>query len=158
MKRNILKPILAMLLLFICSSAAMSQTLVVWQKDGNSVRYSLDAMPITTFTTEELIITTNTKTITYPLSNILRYTYENVSTSIDGVTNQNGISISHNDNRIIVKGLKKGESASIYRVDGSLILSKTTDGTLDVVFPLDALNYSVYIVKAKGVNYKVLVR
>ena len=66
-----------------------AQTLVVWQKNGKKAYYSLDERPKTTFTATDLVITTHLVTVNYPLSNVLRYTYE-TATGIDDIHNNKG--------------------------------------------------------------------
>ena len=62
------------------TAAAQSDSpkLVVWQKNGEKVIFDLDKLPETTFGGGVLTIKTTTATVSYQLSNILRYTYENV--------------------------------------------------------------------------------
>lgn len=62
------------------TAAAQSDSpkLVVWQKNGEKVVFDLDKLPETTFGGGVLTIKTTTATVAYQLSNILRYTYENV--------------------------------------------------------------------------------
>lgn len=131
--------------------------LIIWQKDGSKVSYNLDEQPKTTFTTEYLVITTTTKTINYPLSQILRYTYEGGSLSVHNIEVK-GISVTQKEDEIIVDGLPAGKSATIFAVDGKQLLSKRSDGSNHITLSLSKLPSGVYIVKAEAVTYKITKR
>ena len=146
-----------LLLALLSSSTAKSQTLVVWQKDGSKVYYNLDHQPKTTFTTDDLVITTAQTTISYPLAKILRYTYESGSQGIDDLKKQ-GICITHKDDEVIVTGLPQGKTISVYGADGKQLLSKRSDGSTRQVLSLSQLPTGVYVIKAETVNYKIMKR
>lgn len=134
-----------------------AQTLVIWQKGGSKVYFNLDDQPKTTFTTDELVITTNTATYNYPLANISRYTYEGGALSILNIKPQS-VSITQNSNDIIVTGLPVGKTTSVYSVDGKLIIQKRSDGASRLTLSLSNLPVGVYVIKAEEVTYKVTKR
>lgn len=142
-----------LLLLFIGRGVTMAQHLIIWQKDGSKVSYDLDEQPKTTFTTEDLVVTTATTTISYPLSKIQRYTYEGAQLSVRDVKAQ-GISISHDDDRIIVKGLASGKTVSVYTIGGVQLLTKISDGAERLTLSLSSLPLGVYVIKADEITYK----
>lgn len=86
MKPKTFLTIIVMLLALFNSESAQAQRLVIWQKDGSKFSYNLDEEPMTTFTATNLVITTKTTTISYPLSTIHRYTYEGVPSGVDDAT------------------------------------------------------------------------
>ena len=157
MRSTLIKTTIILLLVILGSSTAKSQTLVIWQKDGSKVYYSLDEQPKTTFTIEDLVITTSTKTINYPLSQIQRYTYEGGSLSVHDVEVK-GVNVTQHEDEIIVDGLPVGKSANIFAVDGKLLLSKRSDGTNRLTISLSKLPSGVYIIKAESVTYKITKR
>ncbi len=146
-----------LLLLFIGRGVTMAQRLVIWQKDGSKVSYNLDEQPKTTFTTEDLVITTATSTISYPLAKIQRYTYEGAQLSVRDVKSQ-GISISHDGDLIIVKGLASGKNITVYSMDGVQLLSKLSDGAEQLTLSLSSLHLGAYVIKADEITYKFLKR
>lgn len=149
---------ITILLLFLFNSEPLySQSLVIWQKDGTKVCYNLDESPKTTFTADDLVITTATTTINYLLSKIQRYTYEGAQLSVQNIKEQ-GVSISHNGDNIIVKGLSKGKSVTINRVDGIQLLAKRSDGSARLTLSLNSLPAGVYVIKADEITYKFLKR
>lgn len=146
-----------LLLLFIGRGVTMAQRLIIWQKDGSKVSYNLDEQPKTTFTSEDLVITTATSTISYPLAKIQRYTYEGAQLSVRDVKSQ-GISISHNGDLIIVKGMTSGKNVTVYSMDGVQLLSKLSDGAEQLSLSLSSLPMGAYIIKADEISYKFLKR
>ncbi len=146
-----------LLMSMFCSGTLHAQRLVIWQKDGSKVSYNLDEQPKTTFTADDLVITTATTTINYPLSKIQRYTYEGAQLSVQNVK-EPGISITHNGNNIIVKGLPKGKSVTINRVDGIQLIAKRSDGSARLTLSLNSLPAGVYMIKADEITYKFLKR
>lgn len=142
-----------LLLTLISSSAVHAQRLVVWQKDGNKVSYDLDVQPKTTFTTDELIITTTKTKISFPLSQIQRYTYEDIGVSVNDVKAK-GINISHRNDLVVVKGLAKGKSVIVYSIDGKQLIAKRSDGSEHLMLSLSKLSAGVYMIKADEVTYK----
>ena len=72
MKRTILFLIISV---FSLTAQADDSKLLVWQADGKVVTFSLDEEPVTTFSDGNLVITTTSKTVTYPLEQVRKYTY-----------------------------------------------------------------------------------
>lgn len=148
--------ILAMIvLLAIGSCTLMAQTLVIWQKDGSKVYYNLDESPKTTFTPEELVMTTSTAVIKYPLANILRYTYETEATNIGEMKSPN-IGIKQNGDELIVVGLPLGKSITVFSADGKQLMSKRSDGSNRLTLSLSGLPAGVYVIKAENMTYKLM--
>lgn len=157
MKNKYILTLIVFLVTVLCRGIVQAQTLVVWQKDGCKVYFSLNDQPRTTFTTEELVVTTSKATVSYPLSKILRYTYEDSSQSIDDLNNM-GICIAHHGDDIIMMGLPYGKIVTIYSLDGKLLLSKCSDGTSQQILSLSQFPMGVYMIKAETVNYKFMKR
>lgn len=153
MKTKLITLCISLLMTLVCGGAVQGQSLVVWQKDGSRVSYNLDEQPRTTFTTEDLVITTTTTTISYPLSKIQRYTYEGGTLSVQDVK-VCGISIKQYQDEITVMNLPVGKSATVFAIDGKLLLSKRSDGFSNLSLSLSHLPNGVYVIKAEEVTYK----
>ena len=148
-----LKILLFLLFAILDIKTVKSQTLVVWQKDGGKAYFHLDEQPRSTFSTENLIITTAKDSIAYPLSTIRRYTYEGGSLGINDVSHH-GVIISQRGSEIIVTGLPASKSAIVYSTDGKQLLAKQSNGTSSLVISLAKLPTGVYVIKADSVTYK----
>lgn len=87
MKRIFLNLIVAVLTL---SAHAEEAKLLVWQADGQVVTFDLDEEPVTTYSDGNLVITTTSKTVTYPLEQVRKYTYFLPKARLLGDANGNG--------------------------------------------------------------------
>lgn len=136
-----------------------TQRLVVWQKNGEKIRFDLTEEPVTTFDDGKLVIKTNLTTSTFQLENILRYTYEGEMTPINAPLIQDGeIRYSQGDNLMRFDGLSDGTSVTLYSADGvQLSVQYAQKGQPSIV---SLANYptGVYIVKVKDVTYKFMKR
>ena len=157
MKAKTILTISILLLTMFYSGTLSAQRLVIWQKDGTKVCYNLDEQPKTTFTTEDLVITTATATISYPLVKIQRYTYEGGALSVQDVK-VDGINILHEGDNVIVKCLANGKSVTVYGIDGKQLVTKHSDGSDSLTLSLANLPAGVYMIKADEITYKFLKR
>ena len=76
---------------FSLSIHAEDSKLLVWQADGKVVAFSLDEEPVTTYSNGNLIITTTSKTVTYPLEQVRKYTYFLPKARLLGDADGNGV-------------------------------------------------------------------
>ena len=61
---------------------ADNEYLAVWKKSGEVVYYDLSEEPVTTYADGNLKITTSSMSVTYPLEEVLKYTYTDTPTDI----------------------------------------------------------------------------
>ena len=97
--RHLFRIVLVMLLIVIGNDDlyAQSKLLVVWLKNGEKVYYNLEERPKTTFSGGKVVITTSKLEVNYPLEQLLRYTYENVSSEV-AINSTDNIRISQDGN------------------------------------------------------------
>ena len=88
MKRTVLS---LMISVFSLTAQADDSKLLVWQADGKVVTLSLDEEPVTTYSEGNLVITTTSKTITYPLEQVRKYTYFLPKARLLGDADGNGV-------------------------------------------------------------------
>lgn len=131
--------------------------LVVWKTDGSKVVYSLSEQPKTTFTSEGIVITTNTVSVTYPLTQIIKYTYEGIASGIESITNDGGVMISQDGYNFRFSNLIENTLIQIYSVNGSLISTHKNEGKQITISLGDHAN-GVYIIKVGDTSYKVIKR
>lgn len=154
--KTILTITISLLTMFF-SDNICAQRLVIWQKDGTKVSYDLDERPKTTFTTEDLVITTATATISYPLAKIQRYTYEGGALSVQDIK-AGDIRISHEGDNVIIKGLTNGKSVTVYSIDGKQLIAKRSDSSDSLTLSLANIPAGVYMIKVDEITYKFLKR
>lgn len=150
--------LLLVLSLVFCAGAWAAPRLVVWQKNGQKVFYDLAEEPHTTFENGLLVITTNNVRVEYQLSNILRYTYEGVNTSIETPL-PDGTGFRQNGDDIDVYGLAPDGTAQLYDLNGRLLESGTAEGNRNNVrFSLQNLPAGTYVVKVGDQSLKFMKR
>lgn len=131
--------------------------LVVWKSDGSKVTYTLSEQPKTTFTSEGVVITTSTVSVAYPLAQIVKYTYEGITSGIESVKNDGGELVSQDGYNFRFSNLKEDTLVQIYSVNGSLISTYKSEGKQITISLGDHAN-GVYIIKVGGTSYKVIKR
>ena len=142
-----------MLLLFGSGSIVNAQTLVVWMKSGEKVLYDLEEQPKTVFEGTELLIMTNNVTINYPLSQVLRYTYD-LSTNGIGNVDADYLRISQKGDDLVIENLKSDTNIVVYSLDGVLMAAKPSiDGKVAKI-SLTGYPTGVYLIKIGEVTHK----
>jgi hypothetical protein len=147
-----------MLLTFFVSQAAMADDLVlqVWQANGKVLNISLNEEPRTTYSDGQLIITTTKTTVTFPLEEVVKYTY----TDATGISSPEvvGSKMSADGESITFTGLKANTPVYLYTVAGQLVKTVTATGQSKTVVSVSKFPVGVYVVKANGVTFKITKR
>ena len=157
MKRKILTVLLLLSWLMAMADEPKSR-LVVWAKDGTKTYFDLAENPKTTFKDNDLVITSESMTVNYPLEQVLRYTYELVSTGIESISLEKTVRISQRGDALTLENLKPGTAVSLYTVDGKLVMAHAAGDSRSVTISLSDRPSGVYIVKANDVTCKMLKR
>ncbi len=142
------------------SSLADSQRLVVWQKSGQKVYFDLTEEPETTFEDGNLVIRSSRTTVSYPLTNVLRYTYEGGTiTDVGDVKMRPGeVRFLQNAEQMAFDGLQDGTILEVYTLDGVKIKTVKAQGGQRTVVSLADQAAGTYIVKAGEATYKFMKR
>lgn len=139
-------------------SAEEKTMLVVWSKDNTRVAYALEKEPRISFTSTDLIITVQDTEVSYPLEDMLRFTYGDASES-NILDMHAGESLFLLDgNSLLFPSLAAGTTVSLHALDGAPVFVKTVSTAGDYAFPLSALSSGVYMVNVNGVTYKIVKR
>ena len=137
------------------AQGSSEQTLVVWLKDGTQVRYLLSDEPKTTFDNGALFLNTSKVSISYPIENVLRYTYEGDMPSVGIDQLKPGeVRVYQSEDAVTFKGLKDGTPISVYSLDGKLLSTHTARQGAATDIPLTALPAGTYILKVKDQTIK----
>ena len=142
------------------SSWADSQRLVVWQKSGQKVYFDLNEEPETTFEDGNLVIRSSRTTVSYPLTNVLRYTYEGGTiTDVGDVKMRPGeVRFLQNAEQMAFDGLQDGTILEVYTLDGVKIKTVKAQGGQRTVVSLADQAAGTYVVKAGEATYKFMKR
>lgn len=153
----------ALVALILCavSLPSMAQSdspkLVVWQKNGEKVVFDLDKLPETTFGGGVLTIKTTTATVSYQLSNILRYTYENVKeTGVELQPADRSIKINERGDEVVFRNLKPGSVVTLYDLRGQLLEQRKAESLSPLTISVQNRPGGVYIVKSGNETIKLL--
>ncbi len=125
----------------------------LWFKDGKSSKFSMNGNTVMKFVNEELVLSNNSETLSVPLSDLQRWTYSQVETSIDEV-DANSLSVKVSDGNIVISNLPIGTKLYIYRVDGVLKTSMVSHSVSQVV-SMSSWTPGIYIVKCGEVSFKI---
>jgi len=139
----------------VCVAETQKQHLVVHQKSGEKVYFDLQETPVTTFKDGQLVITTSSETIYYPLSDVSKYTYEGISEDLDNMLAPGVIEISHNNEVVMVKGLPTDALMAVYTIDGKMVASCRAVAGKTAMLVLTPFPAGIYIVNAGGTSYKI---
>ena len=132
-------------------------TLVVWSKDGSKVVYDLSEEPKHTFTASDLVVSTNGVEVTYPLSSLLRFTYEKKdASSLLDITTGRASSFRQDGDCLVFTGLAAGSNVSLRSLNGALVFSKAVQAQGEYSFSLSGLAAGVYLVTVNGTTYKIV--
>ena len=133
--------------------------LVVWKADGTKAYYELNDMPETTFEDGKLVIRTQSATVEYPMSEVLRYTYDGVGTNgVSKARGLHGAMVKRELNSVTIVNLKEGSQVQLFNSEGALLDTKTSNGEEPVVISVANQPNGVYMVKYESQTLKLIKR
>ena len=133
--------------------------LVVWKADGTKAYYELNNMPETTFENGKLVIRTQSATVEYPMSEVLRYTYDGVDTKgVSKARGLHGAMVKREQNSVTIVNLKEGSQVQLFNSEGALLDTKTSNGEEPVFISVANQPNGVYIVKYESQTLKLIKR
>jgi hypothetical protein len=137
---------------FVTLSYADDAKIVIKQKSGNETVFELSTNPIITFLGEDMVITNDFTSISFPLEDIDSYTADNGTTTAIASTKEKPM---FENGRILFNGISKGTPISVYSLDGRLISKQMTDADKAEV-PLISLPKGTYIISVENNKIKVI--
>lgn len=141
------------------ASAQDKQVLVVWLKGGQKITHDLTDKPETRFSNGQLMLSTAKISVSYPLSDVLRYTYEGPSTSISSPKLRSGeIRVQQNAEEMLIEGLAPGIPIETYSLDGKLLQTQHSVSREPSLITFKGQPQGVYLIKIGDTTYKFLKR
>ena len=136
------------------------KTLVVLTKNGAKTEFVLSEKPKVLFEGKNLRITSSKADVTYALSDILRFTYENTDpTGINQLAEtEDPTEVSYQDGTLVLSQLKEGAVVGVYSLDGKKVQQLRANHKGTYRLSLSSLPKGVYIVKADTITYKIMKR
>ena len=134
---------------------SVEQILQLHTRDGKVIKFSLSENPVTTFTEGMLNVSAGDFSASYPLANLLKYTFSSEISGLEAVGAESTVKIGWADNRVSVDGLAPGMTVNVYGIDGSCVATATGDRGVTCI---DMTSYptGVYIVRAENARMKIL--
>lgn len=153
-----MKKLLTFLFLFVFAHSVMADDMLlqIWQSDGQVVTINLNEEPVTTYSEGNLIITTTNAVISYPLENVVKYTY----ISADGITTLESMNtkFSQDGETLIFSGLKQDTEIAIYSSAGQMMKRVSPNGLDKVSVSVSSFSPGVYLIKVNSITYKITKR
>ncbi len=134
------------------------QQLVVWLANGQKVYHDLTDEPVTTFDEDALYLNSATTTISYPLSQVLRYTYTGIEGVPTSVVRPGEIRFAQGNDQMTFDGLPDGMRINVYSPDGKLLQTLTAHNGQTTLISLVGQPAGTYIIQAGDATYKFLKR
>ncbi|MBQ4386046.1 MAG: T9SS type A sorting domain-containing protein [Prevotella sp.] len=136
-----------------------TQNLVVWQKNGDKVRFDLSEAPVTTFQDGQLVITTSTTTTYYLQENVVRYTYEGPMTPVEApLVSAGEVIYRQGRDQLSFDGLAGGTRLDVYSADGKRLATVTAREHERAVVSFSGYPTGTYVVRVGQSTYKFLKR
>ena len=149
-------------LLGVCLAAAAqteSARLVVWLKNGQKVVHDLADKPETRFNAGYLMLSTDKVSISYPLTEVLRYTYEgNIPVVAVPSIKPGEMRFQQGADEMRFDGLAAGTVMEVYSTDGKLLRTQKAVQGQTAVISLKGQPAGLYIVKIGDASYKFMKR
>ena len=144
--------LILLMLFFVTLSYADDAKIIIKQKSGNETILELSTNPVITFLGEDMVITNDFTTISFPIEDIDNYTADNGTTTAIVSTKEKPM---FENGRILFNGIAKGTPISVYSLDGRLI-SKQLTGTDKAEILLRNLPKGTYIISVENNKIKVI--
>lgn len=82
-----MKHFLLSVLLLLCASICCAQNVLnVYSKNGAVVTFSLSEKPVVTYSSDILVLTTQTTKVEYPLSDLEKVTFSDIESKVESIS------------------------------------------------------------------------
>ncbi len=131
-------------------------TLIIHQNDGSQICFGFLEKPVIKYTETDMILTTTSVVVEYPLSSISKFTFTEKETSVSSISTDAVIpTIILNDNIVCISGAKSNQLVSLISIDGRVISTHKTDANGLLYFSIEPLSKGIYIVKIESLICKI---
>ncbi len=130
-------------------------TLDIWTKNGERITYYLSEHPVATYSGSDLVLKTDELTVSYPLTELHKFTFGSEATSIETTILPDG-RMQLQQGMLCLTRFRAGEMVSIYSIGGQNVMNATIgpDGTATLF--IQSLATGIYVVKAGSVTHKII--
>lgn len=154
MKQRLL--LLAILATWVVSMhAEQVSTLIVTTKSGSETAFFLKDKPQVKFEGTDLKVSSTAGDATFPLADVLRFTYAMRDASGISETYAPKTGVQFKDNVLVISQIRQGSFVGVYSLDGKLLRQLTPHHSGTFRLNLSDLPSGLYLVKAANTTYKI---
>lgn len=130
---------------------------VLYHKDGSVTGFSFSEKPVISYSGNELVVTTGSLTVQYPLDLLRKITVEGELVTADGLDEVTlpDTEFSFSDEGAKVRGEKPGTPFYVFDLKGSKVYQGVIDAEGKTSIPLHTLPQGIYVVKTQSTSFKV---
>lgn len=130
---------------------------VVTATDGARVFYPLSTQPKLSHNGTNLVMTTNDATVEYAADAVAKFTLEEVTGPITGITDSAAdADVSRRGNLFIFSGLKGASPVEVFDLQGRLLKSVAADESGNASLDISAMPKGVLIIRSSSASLKVM--
>ena len=136
--------------------ASGSSALTIHVTDGSKVTFLLSERPAVTFSDGYLLITSDDADASYPLSDVIKFTFGDIDDEDTGIDSLpvDETTFGYDGGAIVVTGLNSGSTAKVYTIGGMMVHSESiSDGSW--TYSLSSLSSGIYIININGKSFKI---
>ena len=136
--------------------ADSQNTLVVTLKNGAETAFFLKDQPNVTFEGTNLKVVSKKETVSFTLSDVLRFTYVKKDPSGIDETVTDPTEVSYKGGVLVISQLKQGATVDVYSPDGKQVRQLKANHSGTYRLSLSELPIGLYLVKADNITYKIM--
>lgn len=160
MKRRMILLLAAALLVPMSSlwAADLVTTLIILTKDNAQHQFALPDKPKVTFEGNNLLVTSDKTTASFALSDVVRFTYQDIDPSGIQEVYSKDTGVSFEDGVLVISQIKANSTVCVYSLDGRLVRQLAAKRAGTYRLNLSSLSFGVYLVKTGSLTYKITKR
>lgn len=160
MKRRMILLLAAALLVPMSSlwAADLITTLIILTKDNAQHQFALPDKPKVTFEGNNLLVTSDKTTASFALSDVVRFTYQDIDPSGIQEVYSKDTGVSFEDGVLVISQIKANSTVCVYSLDGRLVRQLAAKRAGTYRLNLSSLPFGVYLVKTGSLTYKITKR
>ncbi len=137
--------------------AISENAIAIHQIDGAIITYAFEDKPVISYTGEELVITTSSTSVQYPLAYLRKLTLESdwdTATAIGEVTKPD-TEFHFTDQGATVRGEKPGTPFQVFDMKGARVYQGTIDAEGRADIRMSRLPAGIYVIKTQSTSFKI---
>ena len=140
------------------TAAEYSHSVLINLKEGGSVAYKFEDVPVATIDGDNLKITLamTDESVIYPFANVVNLTFEKKESGIANVKDNASVTFGITSESLEVWGLTASTQVSIFDATGALRATGAADEAGYVTIETSNLDKGVYLVKAGAHSFKFI--